>query len=70
MKRRDLLKRIAEAAKQSEVEWTMLREGSNHEVWSCGDRQVTIPRHREISEYTAEGILKDLGAVLGEEWWR
>lgn len=70
MRRRDLLKRIADAAKQAEVEWTKVREGANHEVWSCGHQQVAIPRHREINEYTAEAVLKDLDAIFGEGWWR
>lgn len=30
----------------------MIREGKQHEVWRCGATLVTIPRHREINEYT------------------
>lgn len=70
MKRRDLLARIGDAAKTAEVEWVMVREGANHEVWRCGGQRVVVPRHREINEYTAESILRDLAVVFGEGWWR
>lgn len=58
MKRRDLIKRINEMAKQDNVEWGLLRQGSNHEVWSYGGFRVVIPRHNEINELTAAGILQ------------
>ena len=35
-----------------------VREGANHEVWTIGDERLVIPRHREINEYTAKGIIK------------
>ena len=70
MKRRDLLARIRDAATGAEIEWVMIRQGANHEVWSCGGQRVTVPRHREINEYTAESILRDLAVVFGEGWWR
>jgi hypothetical protein len=48
----------------------MVRQGKNHEVWQCGTTKLTIPRHAEINEYTAEGIMKDIEDELGEGWWR
>lgn len=47
-----------------------MREGKQHEVWKCASTLVTIPRHREVNEYTAEGIFEDLEAELGDGWWR
>ena len=44
--------------------------GGKHEIWVCGTTEVVIPRHREINEYTAEGIMKYLETELGEDWWR
>jgi len=38
--------------------WQLLRHGGNHDVWTEGDRQVAIPRHSEIHERLARGILK------------
>lgn len=28
--------------------WCLLRNGSNHDVWTNGKEQETIPRHREV----------------------
>jgi hypothetical protein len=40
-----------------------LREGRAHSVWvNPGNRrQSTIPRHREIDDYTARAICRQLG---------
>jgi predicted RNA binding protein YcfA (HicA-like mRNA interferase family) len=65
-----LIRRIAKAAKQVEVTWAFVRQDGSHEVWSCGAIMVTIPRHREINELTAQGIMKDLEAALGKDWSR
>ncbi len=35
------------------------RKGAKHEVWRLGDKTLTIPRHREISRFAAEGLTKD-----------
>jgi hypothetical protein len=32
--------------------------------------RIPIPRHREINDYTAQGIMRDLEIKLGKEWWR
>lgn len=29
--------------------------GAAHDIWRCGSIQVSIPRHREINEYTPTG---------------
>ena len=29
-----------------------------HDVWSDGEREIVVPRHNEINEYTAKAILK------------
>ncbi|HEY6319647.1 MAG TPA: hypothetical protein VI462_17380 [Acidimicrobiia bacterium] len=70
MRRADLLKRIARQARANNVTWQLVREGRQHEIWLCGAKQVSIPRHREINTYTAEAIMKDLASELGAEWWR
>ena len=38
--------------------WWKYKEGSNHELWTNGKLKTTVPRHREINELTAKGILK------------
>jgi predicted RNA binding protein YcfA (HicA-like mRNA interferase family) len=55
MKRLDLEKRL------SSLGWFMVRHGSRHDVWSDGEREIVIPRHNEINEYTAKAILKEAG---------
>jgi mRNA interferase HicA len=61
--------KIAAAAHRSGVSLERLRQGG-HEVWRCGDRVFPVPRHREINEYTARGIMRGLEPSLGKEWWR
>jgi mRNA interferase HicA len=71
VKKSDLIRKIRRAAKKAGKSWgEQLPAGTKHEAWTCGETTVTIPRHREVNEYTAEGIMKDLELELGEEWWR
>jgi hypothetical protein len=69
MKRVDLIRRIGVAARDGGHTWTLVRQGSAHEVWALDGRQITIPRHREISEGTARSIVQVLETELGERWW-
>ena len=52
MKAKDLKKKL------KELGWYLLREGSNHEIWTNGEIQEPVPRHREINELLAKKILK------------
>jgi hypothetical protein len=70
MRRRELLRRIGERARSRQVPWALMRQGADHEVWRCGEVQVTIPRHAEVNEVTAVAICRALEAALGEGWWR
>ena len=58
MKKRELMKRLRAIAAAAEVDMEFLREGANHELWSLGGQRLIIPRHREINERTAHGIIK------------
>jgi predicted RNA binding protein YcfA (HicA-like mRNA interferase family) len=44
----------------------LLREGSNHSVYvnRVAGKTSTVPRHREINEYLAQKICKDLEVPL------
>ncbi len=53
-----LVKKIVLEKELKKLGFTFLREGGSHEVWSNGTKSVTIPRHREINEYTAKAIIK------------
>jgi mRNA interferase HicA len=70
VKRRDLLTRIGRAAKEAGVSWARVRQGGNHEVWALDEVPIVVPRHREINELTARGILTLLEPQLGKDWWR
>ena len=70
MNRAEIIRRVRKAAKASGGGFEILREGRDHEVWICGQTKVAIPRHREVSKFTAEGIFRDLEAELGDGWWR
>jgi predicted RNA binding protein YcfA (HicA-like mRNA interferase family) len=57
LKRRDLIRHLEQHGCE------LLREGGNHSVYINRPlRKVsTIPRHREINEFLARKICKDLG---------
>ena len=58
MKRQDLIKKLKSAG------WE-ITHGGNHDIAKHPTKpgMITIPRHREINEYTAKGILKDAGLI-------
>jgi mRNA interferase HicA len=53
VKKKALTKRL------SDMGWRFARQGGSHEVWTDGVNSVYIPRHTEVKEYTALGILKE-----------
>lgn len=71
MKRRDLVKAIASAAKTADVSWELLRDTGNHTSFLlAGQVRIDVPRHTEVGEMLAEKIMKDCEPVLGKRWWR
>ena len=57
MKRRDLLLHLRQEGCH------LLREGGEYSIWEnpANSRRTAIPRHREINEFTAAGICRQLG---------
>ncbi|MFO0790643.1 MAG: type II toxin-antitoxin system HicA family toxin [Pirellulales bacterium] len=57
MKRKDLVKHLHRHGCE------LLREGSSHSVWvnPANQQQASIPRHREINDYTVRAICRQLG---------
>ena len=57
MKRRDLLRHLRQHGCQ------FVREGGEHSIWEnpANNRRSSVPRHREILDYTAVEICKQLG---------
>lgn len=70
MKRRDLLQKISKAAAAAGTSFTLVREGGGHSIYRCGDQPIAVPRHSEINELTARGIMRDLEGELGKGWWQ
>ncbi|RZS44908.1 hypothetical protein EV193_101789 [Herbihabitans rhizosphaerae] len=70
MKRRQVIKKIAAAAKDREVEWILAREGARHTVYTLNGVLVPIPRHSELGETFAVEIFKECEGVLGKGWWK
>ncbi len=56
-------------ARRKGVTWKLDRQGSTHD-WTCGPVNVTVPRHREINEMTANGICRTLEKAFGKGWRR
>jgi mRNA interferase HicA len=69
VKREKLMGMIAAASRTAGVTLVLVRQG-NHEVWRCGEKIFPVPRHREINEHTAQGIMRSLEPWLGKGWWR
>lgn len=56
MKHRDLIKKLEAAGYRKE------RDTGDHTVYAKpGSRPLPVPRHREVSEQTAQSILKAAG---------
>ncbi|MEO8494205.1 MAG: type II toxin-antitoxin system HicA family toxin [Planctomycetota bacterium] len=52
MKRKDVEKQLRDWG------WYFLRHGGKHDIWTNGELETTIPRHREINELTARAIIR------------
>jgi hypothetical protein len=57
VKRTDLMKKLRETAKAKGLVAVEV-EGAKHTKVTIGDKTFTVPRSREINEFTAKGILK------------
>lgn len=55
LKKRDLEKKFKQGG------WWLKRHGGNHDVWTNGRKEEQIPRHPEVNERLAKGILKRNG---------
>lgn len=40
-----------------ELGWLLARHGARHDVWARDERELVVPRHVEVNEYTAKAIL-------------
>ena len=60
------MKRIGQIAREKGLT-AIYTEGGSHTKVILGDRQTVVPRHNEINEHTARGILTYLGDAQPKE---
>jgi mRNA interferase HicA len=65
VKRRELIRRLEAVARERGACLTLAREGGAHTVYVVGAVRIVVPRHREINELTARGIIDDVRRGLG-----
>lgn len=68
MKRNELLSRMARLAKRYGFEFSKTPDvhGGSHDKWYVRGDAVIVPRHAEVNELTAKGILKEWDTLLAE----
>jgi hypothetical protein len=49
-------------------DWTLLRQGAQHEIWLCGSTSVALPRHNELKLGLVLAISRRLESELGHDW--
>jgi mRNA interferase HicA len=54
-----LLQELRKIAKAKDLTLMLLRHGSNHDLYEMGSVRLTVPRHAEINEITAKGIIRE-----------
>lgn len=64
MTRRHLLALLSAQARQAGVSFRLIRHGGQHDIYRLDELTVVIPRHREINEHTARGILAEVAHRL------
>lgn len=57
MKQKDLIKKLKAGG------FIFDRHGSNHDIYTKGDISESAPRHREVDERLARGILRRNGLL-------
>lgn len=61
------MKKLRAIAKAADRNLDFVREGANHEIWTIGDERLVIPRHRDINERTAQGIIRKAEEVSTDD---
>ncbi len=71
-KRKEVLGKIALAAKAAGVDWELVREGAKHSVYQLGAqaRPIVVGRHAEFGNRYAETVYRQCEETLGKGWWR
>lgn len=65
-RRKLIIKKLRQAAKQRGLDFYLLRQGSRHEVYCLDGLRIPIPRHNEVSERTTLDIINESEQKLGK----
>jgi hypothetical protein len=57
MKRRDLVRQLGAIAKAKGWTLTIARDSGPHTIYAIGPQRIPVPRHIEINDHTARGII-------------
>lgn len=52
MKQKKLIKKL------NSLGFYFLRNGGNHDIYTNGKKNISVPRHREVKENLAKSIIK------------
>jgi hypothetical protein len=69
MKRRAVLKKLKDAAKDAGLDYTE-KELTNHTGITIGNTASTLKRSSEIDEVTAKKFFDQFAQEFGKGWWR
>ena len=69
MRQPEILRRVARAAKDANVSYTVV-ERTNHTGLIVGGVRTVVSRGTGLSEQYAEMVYRQLEGVLGRGWWR
>jgi predicted RNA binding protein YcfA (HicA-like mRNA interferase family) len=58
MKQGHLLDELRAIAKEKGATLDFVRHGGSHDHYEIRETRLIVPRHREIPEYTARGIIR------------
>lgn len=58
MKQIELLDELRRIAKEKRATLEFVRHGGNHDHYQIRKTRLIVPRHREVPEHTARGIIR------------
>lgn len=68
--RKELIKKIEDAAKAAGIEWEYARPGGNHTIYKLGGVMIPVGNHRQFDEHYARTVYKECEVKLGKDWWK
>jgi len=70
VKKLELKKMIARAAREKHLLFVELRHHGRHEIYTLGNTQIHFGKHVEIKYGEFFAIVKECESELGDNWWK